>query len=365
MGARVFIASQGDFTSGLDKKFIRLRLGIESTMLKHIQVAPLAAESFGVRSMCTYVETKDVKILLDAGVSLCPIRFGLPPHPEEFKAIVEARRKIAEAAAKAEFVTISHYHHDHVTPSFEDWLCNWTEANDTARQIYEGKKVLAKNPKEHINYSQRERGWLFQKTSGRYVSAFEVADGKNFTIGGTRLKFSEPVPHGIENSELGWVLMTTVESQNERFLFAPDVQGPMSSHTLEMIIHEKPELLMIGGPPLYLSSFKINEEQAQKGLNSLGKIVEAVPHVILEHHLLRDEDWRQKANDIFYSAYKSEHTLQTAAEYMGVRDAFLEAARKKLFKENPPQKDFETWMRFNEETKKHTKPPIHWIPVQS
>jgi hypothetical protein len=52
--------------------------------------------------MCTYVETPDVKILLDAGVSLGPNRFGLPPHPEEFKAIALCRRKLAEKAKKAE-----------------------------------------------------------------------------------------------------------------------------------------------------------------------------------------------------------------------------------------------------------------------
>jgi predicted metallo-beta-lactamase superfamily hydrolase len=67
-------------------------------MLKHIKVVPLAAESLGVRSMCTYVETSDVKILLDAGVSVCPNRFGLPPHPKELKAISECRRRIANAA---------------------------------------------------------------------------------------------------------------------------------------------------------------------------------------------------------------------------------------------------------------------------
>jgi len=327
-------------------------------MLNHIRVVPLAAESFGVRSMCTYVETSDVRVLLDGGVSLCPIRYGLPPHPREFKAIVEARRKIVEAAGKAEFVTISHYHYDHVTPSFEDWLSNWTQAKETARQIYEGKAVLAKNPKEQINYSQRERGWLFQKTSGRYVSKFEVADGKAFTFGSTNIRFSEPVPHGPENSELGWVLMTTIEHEGDRFLFAPDVQGPMSTRTLEIILHEKPQLLMVGGPPLYLTGFKVSEEHAQNALSSLKKIVEEVPHVILEHHILRDEDWREKTTDVFYGAHKSGHTLQTAAEFVGEQNAFLEAARKKLFKENPPPKDFEAWMRLNEETKKHAKPPV-------
>ena len=152
--------------------------------------------------------------------------------------------------------------------------------------------------------------------------------------------------------------MTTIQFDDERFLFAPDIQGPMSTRTLEMILQEKPQLLMTGGPPLYLTNFKISEEQAQKGLNNLKKIVETVPHVILEHHLLRDENWREKATDVFYSAYKSGHTLQTAAEFADAKNAFLEAARKKLFKETPPQKDFTVWMHLNEETKKHVKPPI-------
>src|SRR4030042_6902112 len=108
-------------------------------MLEHIHVVPLAAESLGVRSLCTFVETPEVKILLDAGISLCPRRFGLPPHPKEYRAIAESRRRIAESAVRAETVTLSHYHFDHHTPSFEDWLCNWTGPEERARQIYEGK----------------------------------------------------------------------------------------------------------------------------------------------------------------------------------------------------------------------------------
>jgi hypothetical protein len=308
--------------------------------------------------MCTFVETAGVRILLDGGVSLCPNRFGLPPHPLEFRAIIEARKRIAEAADRANIVSISHYHYDHVTPSFEDWLCNWTEPKTTARQIYEGKVVLAKNPREQINSSQRERGWLFQRTSGRYATRFEVADGKTFSFGDTAIRFSEPVFHGPENSDLGWVLMATVELGDERFMYAPDVQGPMSAHTLELILNEKPQLIMIGGPPIYLTGFKIGEEQVQRGLRSLERIVEAVPNVILEHHVLRDENWCEKVTGLFYSAYKTGHTLQTAAEFSGVQNDFLEARRRNLFTECAPSKDFEGWMRLGEEQKKHARPPV-------
>jgi len=328
-------------------------------MLKHIHIVPLAAESLGVRSMCTYAETPDVRILLDAGVSLCPNRFGLPPHPLEFKAIDESRRKIAEAAEKAEIVTLSHYHFDHHTPSYEDWLCNWTEATETARQIYEGKIVLIKNPKEKINYSQRRRGWMFQKTGGKNAQKLEVADGKTFVFGkATKVRFSEPVFHGPENSALGWVLMATIEYQSEKFMFAPDVQGPMSTQTLEMIIKEKPQLVMIGGPPLYLARFKVDEEEAQAGLRNLGEVVEAVPCTILEHHILRDENWREKTKNVLEIAHKAGCKVLTAAEFLGRENAFLEAMRKMLFIEDPPSREFEKWMHGSMKTKRHAKPPI-------
>ena len=328
-------------------------------MLKYIRIVPLAAESLGVRSMCTYVETSDLKILLNAGVSLCPNRFRLPPHPVEFKAIDEARRRIAEAAEKAEIATLSHYHFDHHTPSYEDWLCNWTAKTETARQIYEGKTVLVKNPKDKINNSQRRRGWLFQKTGGKYAEKLGIADGKTFILGkDTKVEFSEPVFHGSEGSGLGWVLMNTIEYQNEKFMFAPDVQGPMSTQTLEIIMREKPQIIMIGGPPSYLARFRVDEGQVQIGLKNLERVVETVPCTILEHHILRDENWREKTKNIFDKANKAGHEILTTAEFLGEENAFLEAARKRLFVENPPSKEFEKWMRECISMKKHVKPPI-------
>jgi predicted metallo-beta-lactamase superfamily hydrolase len=328
-------------------------------MLNKIRVTPLAAESFGVRSMCTFVETPDVKVLLDAGISLCPNRFGLPPHPIEFQAIAKLRVRIAEAADKAEVATISHYHFDHHTPSFEDWMVNWTEANETARQIYQAKTVLMKNPKEKINASQRQRAWLFQKTGGKYAKKLEAADGKTFTFGkNTRLHFSEAVFHGPENSMLGWTIMALIEFADERFMFAPDVQGPMSTHTLELIKAAKPQVIMIGGPPFYLSSFKVDEAQLQTGLKNLASVAENVSLTIIEHHALRDEQWQQKTRQVYETALKAGHTVMTAAEYAGQENMFLEYRRKKLYADYPPSKEFKKWMHESATAKNTTKPPI-------
>src|SRR5216684_3640316 len=101
------------------------------SLVPAITVTPLAFESLGVRSMCTLAKTRDVTILLDAGVALGP-RFRLMPHPREFRARDEARERINDAASNAKVVTISHYHNDHHTPNYLDpvWLGSTPELSE-------------------------------------------------------------------------------------------------------------------------------------------------------------------------------------------------------------------------------------------
>ena len=325
-------------------------------MLEKIRVVPLAAESFGVRSMCSYVETSDVKILLDAGVSLGPKRFGLPPHPKEYEALAECRKKIADATDKAEIVTISHYHFDHHTPSFIDWCYNWS-SKEAARQIYEGKIVLAKNYRSKINFSQRRRGWMFSKTGGSYAKELNYADGKVFEFGETKLRFSEPVFHGSENSKLGWLLMVTVEHEDERLLYTSDVQGPMYNATLKLILAQNPQMIIIGGPPTYLGGL-VNQEDVQLGIKNLERLAEKIPLTILDHPLLRDEKWRQLSQPIFDSASKAGHRVVTAAEFLKKQDNLLECQRKKLFEVEPPSSEFNKWMKLPRLKRKLIKPPM-------
>lgn len=325
--------------------------------LKQIRVTPLASESFGVRSMCTLVETPNISLLLDAGISLCPYRFNLPPHPIEFQTINRLRRDIADAAEKADVVTISHYHFDHHTPSYADWIVNWTDGGESAREIYQNKTVLVKNPKENINVSQRERAKLFLRTGGKHAKKVETADSKAFFFGETIVKFSCAVPHGAENSKQGWVIMTTIKFSDERFMFAPDIQGPMAANTLKLILEVKPDMLMLGGPPLYLAGSRVDETQINFALKNLEHIVEAVPNVILEHHTLRDELWREKCLAVLQKANKAGHNLSSAAEYLGKDVNLLEAKRKQLYNDYPPSEKFERWIK-TLNNKNISKPPI-------
>ncbi len=326
-------------------------------MLKEIKVIPLAEESFGVRSMCTYVETSDTKILLDAGVSLAPKRMGYPPHPREYQALAECRKKIAEAAENVDVITISHYHFDHHTPSYTDWFTNWSSAEE-AKQIYEGKVVLVKSYRSMVNASQRRRGWMFKKTGGGYAKKLETADGRVFKFGETTLRFSDPVFHGIENSQLGWVVMASIEYADEKVVFASDVQGPMHHATLNKILAEEPQLVILGGPPTYLAGFKVKDESIDMGIQNLKSLVKNVPTTILGHHTLRDERWRSHVQPVFDAATETGHRVLTAAEFLGIENNFLEFRRGQLFEIEAPCSEFEKWLKMPLQKRKLEKPPI-------
>lgn len=317
----------------------------------------MAEESFGVRSMCTYVQTSDTRILLDAGASLAPKRWGFPPHPREYRALEECRKKIGKAAEKAETITISHYHFDHHTPSYTDWFTNWSSA-EAAKEIYEGKLVLAKSYRSKVNASQRRRGWMFKKTGGSYAKNLENADGRTFKFGETTLRFSEPVFHGPENSKLGWLLMATIEVGDEKVVFASDVQGPIYRPTLDKILAEKPQLAIVGGPPTYLAGFRVKEEHIETGMRNLTNLVENVPTTILAHHTLRDERWNTLVQPIIDAAKEKGHTALTAAEYSGTKNNFLEFRRRQLFETEPPSHEFEKWLKIPLQKRKLKKPPI-------
>lgn len=325
--------------------------------LRYIRVEPLASESLGVRSMCLYVETDDVKMVLDPGVSLGP-RFGKLPHPREYRALGEARRRIRSYASKAYVATVSHYHYDHITPPFEsDWVWTWSNREE-CMAIYSGKLMLVKDIRRRINLSQRQRGWILQKFVSEVAERVEVCDGKTFEFGDTVLRFSEPVPHGEGGSALGWVLMVTVESRGEKMLYCSDVQGPISTETLKIILAEKPNMVVVGGPPLYLAGFRVRRESVDRGLENLARLVSTVPTTVVDHHLLRDRGWRDAARQAFSEADRRGNMLCTAAGFLGLKDNLLEAYRAELYEEEPPSREFIRWTRLPADKRRRVEPPI-------
>jgi hypothetical protein len=306
--------------------------------------------------MCTFVETPDVKLLIDAGVALGP-RFRKLPHPREYRARDECRARIRSYAAKADAIVVSHYHNDHHTPNYTETV--WVGCSpEESEEIYRDKLVLAKDIRNSINFNQRRRGWMFQRFIKRKGGKCEIADGKTFEFGSTKIAVSQPVPHGEDNSEMGWVLMTCVRSREETFLHASDVQGPMSKATMRLILREKPDVLVLGGPPTYLEGVRVEESSLHRGIMNAAEIAGTVPIVIFEHHILRSENWKLDAKPVYDAAARAETKVVTAAEYLNQPVTILEHRRQELYKEEEPSPEFMKWTELQRDKRRLQRPPI-------
>jgi predicted metallo-beta-lactamase superfamily hydrolase len=306
--------------------------------------------------MCTFVETPDIRLLIDAGVALGP-RFRKLPHPREYRARNECRARIREYARKADVIFVSHYHNDHHTPNYTETVWLGSSAEE-AEHIYRDKIVLVKDIRNAINFNQRRRGWMFQQFVKRIGSKCEVADGKAFEYGATKVKISTPVPHGEDRTELGWVIMATLESQNEKMLYTSDVQGPMSKVTTRLILKEKPGFVILGGPPTYLEGVRVEKASIRKGIDNATRIAGKVSEVVFEHHALRSADWRDQTKLVYDAGAKVGHKVMTAAGYLNVPPILLESRREELYEEDPPSEDFQKWTQLPREKRRQQLPPV-------
>ncbi len=124
-------------------------------------------DSLGAKSTCTFVKTPDTSILIDPGIAVMQPSYPLS-DTEKFFLEEKGFSKIKKASEKAEYVVISHYHYDH--------------HNLRDIGIYQGKKLLIKNPNRWINKSQWDRSrvflsWIYENL-GRKIQDFEIKSEK-------------------------------------------------------------------------------------------------------------------------------------------------------------------------------------------
>ncbi len=282
-------------------------------------------DSMGSRGMATVVDTGSCKVFIDPGVSIAPRRYGLPPHPIELEVLEKNLEMIHDEVLDSDVLVISHYHRDHYLyrPGEEVY--------------YRGKLLFVKDPGKMINRSQAFRSYILLKKMNVEALAREVriADNMEYFIDkGVRIVFSPPFPHGPEGTRLGYVVITMIEVDGYRLMHASDVQGPISSRVRDYIIGLKPDLLIISGPPTYFEGFKMDSGSIRAGLNNLKMIVESLDRgstIIIDHHLLRDLNYRNRISDALSTAEKRNINMLTAAEYMGYKPNQLEALRRKLW----------------------------------
>ncbi len=281
-----------------------------------MRVRPLAFDSFGARSMCTLVETRDVKIVIDPSVALAPKRYGLPPHEMELKRKEELWNRIKRETENTDIVVVTHYHYDHHNPS--------------EPEILKGKVLLVKHPEEKINLSQMKRALHFLSLIEGDIN---FADSKEFEFGNTRISFSKPVPHG-NDSKLGYVLEVLIE-ENERFLFTSDVEGFPLEEQVEFVIESNPDVIFMDGPMTYMPHV-YGKELLERSLENVSKILERtnVKTLVVDHHLLRDLKWREKVRIVFERGEELGVRVESASKFCGLEEDLLEAKRRELYQKS-------------------------------
>lgn len=262
--------------------------------------------------MATYVEAGRTGLLLDPGATIAPSRSGLPPTEEEWEALHRARGRIAAYAARAALVFVSHYHEDHFTPEVG---------------LYAGRTAVLKDPRRMVQGLQHRRAAMLWKALAG-PARVEAADGREWGEGDLRLEVSPPLAHGVEGTPLGYVVALTVvdPAERERFVFASDVQGPLSPVATAWIVRQRPTLLYLSGPPSYIER-EVGAALIDRGIEQLLRIVETTGcRVILDHHAVRDVRWRARLARLWETG-----RVDTAARYLGLEEAPLETRRRELW----------------------------------
>ncbi|ACS89271.1 MULTISPECIES: MBL fold metallo-hydrolase [Thermococcus] len=122
---------------------------------------PIWFDSMGAKSSCVLVKTPDISVIIDPGIAIMQPSF---PASEEKKIewLIEGEKAIKNASKEADVLVISHYHYDHYFPG--------------DLEVYRGKRLLAKNPNEYINDSQRKRADYFYSNLCRYFGGLKLED---------------------------------------------------------------------------------------------------------------------------------------------------------------------------------------------
>ncbi len=291
-------------------------------------IAPIAFESLGVRSMATFIQTYNLNILIDPSAALAPRRYGLPPHIIEVKELQKAFDKISSYIKDSDVIIITHYHYDHHDPGrFLDL------------ELFKGKEVIVKDPKNNINTSQRIRAHRFLSRIEKLVKRLAIGDNRELSFSFTRINISYPVTHGID-SQLGYVLEICIYDKDLRVLFTSDIEGCVNKSQLEFMLRCNPDIAIVDGPPIYLQYRGYSSDVIQKSIENISAFIlnTNVNTVIIDHHLVRSIDYvkyYKSVMETIKSQSEKSFRILTAAEYLGLEPRLLEARRRELYSSDP------------------------------
>ncbi len=276
-----------------------------------MKIVPLGADSLGTRSFSFYIETSDIKIVIDPSCALAPRRYSLPPTPDEIENLNKTYKKIREHVKRSDAVIITHYHNDHY-PFFDV-------------EVFKGKFLLLKNYSSGMNHMQILRGKKFCDNLKNLNIKFDFCDGKKYKFGNTVVIFSDGLWHGKLKRQGKCVAVIVKEKEKSAF-FSSDTQGLWEDKLRKFIEGKTISYFFIDGPSLYQSKRSDIEEffnQVSEILKNLNDV-----KVIIDHHFARDLNYKnyiKRLKEVFGKR------IFTCAEFCGVSDTPLEALRRDYY----------------------------------
>ncbi|MDK2383580.1 MAG: hypothetical protein QI199_02070 [Candidatus Korarchaeota archaeon] len=124
--------------------------------------------------------------------------------------------------------------------------------------------------------------------------------------------------------------MVRVDHGDERLAYTSDVQGPIDEGAFSILGGGRPTTVILGGPPTYFAGYKVSREAVKTGLRHMSALsrLGSLRRLIVDHHLLRDLEYRRYLDDCLGATHA---VVETAAEYMGMPVEQLEARRRELW----------------------------------
>ncbi len=272
---------------------------------------PVAFDSFGVKAMCTRVETPDLIITIDPGVSVQSEQFPLPQKTLE-QLLHRYEEEVLTSCQRSQAIVISHYHLDHFTCQRQP-------------DIYAGKIIFAK-ALDDLPVKQQETAKKFFKMIDGLPKEIIWADSRKFKFKKTEISFSDPIWHGKADAEPGKVLMTFISRGKKRVLVSSDIAGPVDEKTTNLICAFNPHEAVIDGYPSFLEPEPSNDLELIKSIINICRILylPGLKTLILDHHLARDYRYPVLFKTVYQQAAKLKKGFGTAAELSDRKSAVLE-----------------------------------------
>jgi predicted metallo-beta-lactamase superfamily hydrolase len=283
-----------------------------------MQIIPLAADSMGVRSMATFVESRDAGFLIDPGAVLAERRRSLPPRPLETDCLRKALERISLFVKNTRVIVITRWDPEHVRFESPEWM--------------KGKRLLVKNPNLSLSPERRTRAFEFLKTVRNLCEEIVFADGCTFAFGASRITFGDFIPAGPADSREASIPLAVMEG-DETFAFSSAAKGVYPEPTALFLASAKPAVLYLDGPDTNPAERTIRRPAPAPLIRRMRRLIaeSGSRRILYDHHPIRDPEWRRKAEPLFQAAMEQGAVLQTAAEYRGEEILELESRRKSLF----------------------------------